>query len=134
MRTRHFRASARSDAHCGWRAGAPACSRSAGLHPDKEFVYNNIDISKEAIIVKPLISESPLVIENDISSPRLEKILIDIMCDDDMDYLHGSEWLYIFNNALNSYNINRATLLRYSARRNAKERIKEILETITNYD
>ena len=30
------------------------------LNPDKDFTYENIDISKEAFVVKPLISESPL--------------------------------------------------------------------------
>ncbi|MBJ2197555.1 MAG: hypothetical protein HFJ90_11070 [Muribaculaceae bacterium] len=34
---------------------------SAYLNPSKDFVYDNIDFSKEAVIVKPLISESPFV-------------------------------------------------------------------------
>lgn len=34
---------------------------TAYLNPSKDFVYDNIDFSKEAVIVKPLISESPLV-------------------------------------------------------------------------
>ncbi|WP_280120138.1 DUF6577 family protein [Sangeribacter muris] len=34
---------------------------TAYLNPSKDFVYDNIDLAKEAVIVKPLISESPLV-------------------------------------------------------------------------
>lgn len=34
---------------------------TAYLNPSKDFVYDNIDLSKEGVIVKPLISESPLM-------------------------------------------------------------------------
>ena len=44
------------------------------------------------MIVKPLISESPLLDFKGVKTPRLEKILVDIYCDDDLDYLHGNEW------------------------------------------
>ena len=64
---------------------------TAYLNPSKDFVYDNIDLSKEAVIVKPLISESPLLDFKGVRTPHLEKILVDIYCDDDLDYLHGSE-------------------------------------------
>lgn len=106
----------------------------AYLNPNKDFVYDNIDISKEAVIVKPLISESPLTEIRGISTPRIEKILVDILCDDDLDYLHGSEWQYILNHVMNTYSVNRSTLLRYASRRNAKDRIEKALEKLNNYD
>lgn len=106
----------------------------AYLNPNKDFVYDNIDISKDAVIVKPLITESPLTEIRGISTPRIEKILVDILCDDDMDYLHGSEWHYILNHAMNTYSVNRSTLLRYASRRNAKDRIEKALENMNNYD
>lgn len=106
----------------------------AYLNPNKDFVYDNIDISKEAIIVKPLISESPLTEIRGISTPRIEKILVDLMCDDDMDYLHGSEWHYILDHVMNTYSVNRSTLLRYASRRNAKDKIGKALETLNTYD
>lgn len=100
------------------------------LNPNKDFVYENIDISQEAVIVKPLISESPLTEIRGIYTPRIEKILVDILCDDDMDYLHGSEWQYIFDHVINTYSVNRSTLLRYASRRNAKEKIVKALEDL----
>ena len=107
---------------------------SAYLNPNKDFVYDNIDISKDALIVKPLISESPLIDIRGINTPRLEKILVDILCDDDMDYLHGSEWHYIFDHVINTYSVNRSTLLRYASRRNAKVKIAKALENLKAYD
>lgn len=107
---------------------------SVYLNPNKDFVYDNIDISKDALIVKPLISESPLTEVRGIYTPRLEKILVDILCDDDMDYLHGSEWHYIFDHVINTYSVNRSTLLRYASRRNAKVKIAKALKNLKAYD
>lgn len=107
---------------------------TAYLNPSKDFVYENIDLSKDALIVKPLISESPLTETHDILTPRIEKILVDILCNDDMDYLHGSEWYYIFEHVINTYSVNRSTLLRYASRRNAKVKIGKALENLDAYD
>ncbi len=104
------------------------------LNPGKDFVYENIDISRDAVIVKPLISESPLTEISGISTPKIEKILVDILCDDDMDYLHGSEWNYILNHVMSTYSVNRSTLLRYASRRNAKDKIGIALENLNTHD
>lgn len=105
------------------------------LNPDKTFVYNNIDLSKEAFIVKPLITESPLINVKGVNTPKLEKILVDILCDDDMDYLHGEEWNYIFDNAITMYSINITSMLRYASRRNAKAFIEKAIKNVRkNYD
>lgn len=107
---------------------------AAYLNPNKDFVYDNIDIAKDAVIVKPLISESPLTEIRGVHTPRIEKILVDILCDDDMDYLHGSEWHYIFDHVMNTYSINRSALLRYASRRNAKDKIEKALENLNDND
>ncbi len=107
----------------------------AYLNPNKDFTYENIDISKEAFIVKPLISESPLLTVQNVRTPKLEKILVDILCNDDMDYLHGNEWNRIFENANKMYLINRTAMLRYASRRNTKAAIEKAIENLgTDYD
>ena len=107
----------------------------AFLNPDKEFTYNNIDISRDAFVVKPLISESPLTEFQGVKTPKLEKILVDILRDDDMDYLHGNEWIQIFKNAHKLYSINRTAMLRYASRRNARAAIENAIKKIeTEYD
>ncbi len=104
------------------------------LNPDKDFVYDNIDISKTAVVVKPLVSESPLTEIRGIPTPRIEKLLVDILCDDDMDYLHGSEWYHILDHVMKTYSVNRSTLLRYASRRNAKVKIVKALENLNTHD
>lgn len=105
---------------------------TAYLNPNKDFVYDNVNMSVDSFIVKPLISESPLTTVQGVKTPRLEKILVDIFCDDDMDYLHGNEWNRIFRNAHFRYAINRTTMLRYASRRNAKEPVKKAIENLEN--
>lgn len=100
------------------------------LNPSKDFVYDNINLAEENIIVKPLVSESPLMECNGINTPCIEKILVDIICDEDLDYLHGSEWFYIMRNALNLVAVNRTKMLRYASRRNAKDKIIKVLSEI----
>lgn len=107
---------------------------TAYLNPDKDFVYDNIDITKDAVIVKPMVSESPLIEIRGVQTPRIEKILVDILCDDDLDYLHGSEWYHIFNHVMNTYSVNRSALLRYASRRNAKDKIQKALENLNDND
>lgn len=107
----------------------------AYLNPDKEFVYNYISMTDDAFIIKPLISESPLIDFKGVKTPTLEKILVDILCDSDMDYLHGNEWYRIFDNANSMYAINRTSMLRYASRRNAKQTLEKAIEKLgTNYD
>lgn len=104
------------------------------LNPSKDFVYDNIDLSKETVIVKPLISESPLVDFKGVTTPRLEKILVDVYCDDDLDYLHGLEWSRMFDNALSMYSVNRTAMLRYASRRNAKSAIEKAIENLGTHN
>lgn len=107
----------------------------AYLNPNKDFVYNYISMSDEAFIVKPLISESPLIDFRGVKTPSLEKILVDVICDSDMDYLHGSEWYRMVDNAHSMYAINRTSMLRYASRRNAKQTIEKAIENLgMNYD
>lgn len=107
---------------------------TAYLNPGRDFVYDNIDLSKDVIIVKPLISESPLIEMEGIPTPRIEKILVDILCDDDLDYLQGSEWHYVLEHVITTYSVNHSTLMRYASRRNAKDRIQNALLNLNAHD
>jgi hypothetical protein len=100
------------------------------LNPDKDFVYDNVDLDANVLIVKPLITESPLIEYKGVKTPKLEKILVDIVCDDDLDYLHGIEWHYMLENALGRFSLNRTNMLRYASRRNAKDKVADAIKEI----
>lgn len=99
------------------------------LAPTKEMTSKYIDLSQENIIIKPLITESPLTEDNGVPMPTLEKILVDTRVDADFFYLHGYENLEMLRTAITHYDVNRTRLLRYADRRNEKENtIKDLKE------
>lgn len=101
--------------------------------PDADFIYKYIDLKEESYIVKIMTSQSPLRKIDGIEIPTLEKLLVDMYCDKDFSYLHGSEYYRIMSGAQEHYSINRSTLIRYASRRNVAEQIKTILNE-SNYD
>lgn len=95
--------------------------------PDATFVADYIDLREQCIIVKTLITESPLMTVENIRVPTLEKLLVDIQKDADFDYLRGSESQYMFQMAFELYNINIRRLLRYAKRRGISVKVEELI-------
>lgn len=101
----------------------------AFLTPDEKIMSDYVHFDQQAIIVKPLVTESPLQKTDGIMMPTLEKLLVDIQCDHDFFYLQGSEAEYIMDNAFNLYEVNLSMLLRYAGRRNIKTKMSNYINT-----
>lgn len=100
----------------------------AFLKPSWEIMQNYVDIAGSGIIVKPLISGSPLIHLQGVPTPTLEKLLVDTLCDDDFSYLRGGEWQYMLDNAFGTFAINTSRLLRYASRRGKKQEISDAIK------
>lgn len=85
---------------------------------------------RSLVVVTPQVSQAPVEVENGVTCPTLEKILVDILCDNALHALTGSEAYDIYATALDRYAVNRKTLLRYAGRRNRTEEVKTILKEI----
>ena len=106
----------------------------AVIEPTHDLIEKYISAEKDTIIVKPLVSEAPLQIIHGISSPTIEKLLVDIFCDDIIFAAQqGSEMRTIFDEAINKYSVYQDRLLRYANRRGKKEIIGKYLDSIPNY-
>ena len=87
---------------------------------------------QEYLVVKRLVSEAPLTRVGDVTVPRLEKILVDIVQDKNLfGFLEGAETHHIYESASDRYHIQLDTLLRYASRRGAKDEIELIIGQIT---
>lgn len=86
--------------------------------------------SKNILVVSQLVSQAPLREVNGITYPRIEKILVDIICENSLHFLAGSQAYDIYATAFEKYNINKKALLRYAGRRSRTEEVKTILEEI----
>ncbi|MDP4275904.1 MAG: type IV toxin-antitoxin system AbiEi family antitoxin domain-containing protein, partial [Bacteroidota bacterium] len=84
--------------------------------------------TSDAIIIRPLISESPLQLVEGINTPTIEKILVDIVGDVEFSFLQGSEINYIYTTIFERHNVNKNKLLRYATRRGRKEEVEELLK------
>ncbi|MDD4771894.1 MAG: type IV toxin-antitoxin system AbiEi family antitoxin domain-containing protein [Bacteroidales bacterium] len=83
--------------------------------------------TNDAIIIRPLISESPLQLVDGINTPTIEKVLVDIVGDVEFLFLQGSEINYVYTTIFERHNVNKNRLLRYAARRGRKEEVEKLI-------
>jgi hypothetical protein len=90
-------------------------------------------LQKERLaVVKRLITESPLSSYRGTVVPRIEKILVDLICDENLFfYLQGAEMYTIYSSVLDRYSVRYDTLSRYASRRGVREEVKRLLAQIT---
>jgi len=82
-----------------------------------------------SIIVKPLISQAPLVDFGGINMPKLEKVMVDISGDVEFGFAQGAELYTIFDNLLSSFFVNLKSLYRYADRRARRSLVENIVKT-----
>lgn len=98
------------------------------LKPDRNLMEKYISEEYESILVKPMISRSPIQEINKIPVATLEKILVDLFCDTAIFYPYGgSELVNIYSHAFESYAINFSKLFTYAKRRRRKAQIKKFI-------
>ena len=86
--------------------------------PNEQMSYDYVDIKKKIVIVKPLVTQAPLMKQNGCYVPMLEKLLVDIRADKDFYYMQGIEATYMTETARKMYMLNEEKLQRYAKRRN----------------
>lgn len=81
-----------------------------------------------SIIVKPLISQAPLIDFGGINMPRLEKVMVDIIGDIEFDFARERELYIIIENLLSSFDVNYKALYRYADRRSRRSQVDSLLK------
>lgn len=101
------------------------------LNPNADMLEQYVFNASNPIIVKPLISEAPLQRIKNINTATIEKILVDLFCDEDLFQIYqGRERNIIFKEAYSKYTINNTKLLRYASRRGRKDELEKYLNQI----
>ena len=93
-----------------------------------EVLHYNLDV----IIALGYRVQSPLTVVDGCTVPRLEKIMVDIIGDNELFFASGSETYNIYEFACDRNRVNKSKLLRYASRRNRKAKVEQILRTIEN--
>lgn len=108
--------------------------KSVFIEPTKDILEKYIVNEKEVFVIKPLITEAPTQKINDVETPTIEKMLVDIFCDEVIFSAHqGAEKRTIFAEALNKYTINQSKMLRYADRRGKKDELHQFVKSISIY-
>lgn len=104
------------------------------LEPTSEVLSLYASKEKNAVIIKSLISEAPVQLLQNVFTTTLEKMLVDIFCDEVLFAAQqGREMQIIFRNAFDNYTINENKMLRYADRRRKKEALLNYLHNIPNF-
>lgn len=84
----------------------------------------------DAVVVRQLIGQSPLTDMDGCIVPRIEKILVDAVGDNELSFARGSEIYIIYEYALERNHVNKSKLMRYASRRNRRNQVEQILKAI----
>jgi hypothetical protein len=102
------------------------------LNPDEKTIEFYVSESPQPVIIKKLITRSPVVKRTEkkveLYIPKLEKLLVDLYSESKLFYFYqGAELTQIFENALKHYPLNYTTILSYAGRREKEEEIRQFL-------
>jgi hypothetical protein len=96
--------------------------------PAKKEIEHYIAAKNQSIIIKPLITQAPVKEMKDVTTAKLEKILVDLFIETSLfSAYQGQELVTIFENAYERFSINISTLFRYAGRRRRGEQLKHFL-------
>lgn len=95
--------------------------------PTEILMSEYVNLTEECVIVKSLVTESPLMKVDGIQTATLEKLLVDINTDADFYYLQGGETFYIMEQAQSLYQINQPKMLRYASRRGVRQKMLDLI-------
>jgi Family of unknown function (DUF6577) len=97
------------------------------IEPDAETFELYISNSEDVIILKHLISEAPLQKIENIVTPTLEKLLVDMTIDTKMYAAQQGEIRLIYANAFEKYEVNKNKMKRYAYRRNRENEVETLI-------
>lgn len=106
-------------------------SKKVFLNPTEDIFTRYISNFNDVIIVKSLISESPISEHDGLKIASLEKLLVDCVTDEDLYAAQQNQINFIFKTAVENYTINESKLKRYARRRNQLEKVERIINHIS---
>jgi len=102
-------------------------SKKIYLQPNRSVMELYVLSLNEAVIVKPLISEAPLMQGGKITTATPEKILVDIVAEPDIFVAQQGELEHIFQNIFSQILVHQNRLLRYARRRKKEEHVLKFI-------
>ncbi|MFD1630236.1 DUF6577 family protein [Pseudopedobacter beijingensis] len=102
-------------------------NKNVFFNPDEEIFDRYIHNQDEVLIVKNMVSESPLIEKDKINVPALEKLLVDMLIDTTLFSAQQNEKEFIMRSVMQKYTLNDLKMRRYAVRRNREREIDELI-------
>ncbi|MDD2983189.1 MAG: hypothetical protein PHQ74_07365 [Crocinitomicaceae bacterium] len=108
------------------------------LNPDEKEIDFYISESPNPVIIKKLITRSPISKRKEkeiiCHTPMLEKILVDLFTEKKLFYFYqGAELIHIYENILKNYTLNYTKFLSYAKRRDREKDVKQFMSNNMNH-
>ena len=104
--------------------------RNVYLTPTPQEFERYVYSSPDSIVIKKLVSQSPLLHQQGIPTPKLEKLIVDLFTDTEFYYPYqGKERTMLFQNVFERYRLSLKTLYRYAERRKCRQPLEDYLQT-----
>ena len=102
------------------------------LNPDEKEIDFYVSESQYPVIIKKLITRSPISKRREkktkFYTPLLEKILVDLFTEKKLFYFYqGAELMHLYENAIKNYTLNYTKLFSYAKRRDQEQDIKQFM-------
>jgi hypothetical protein len=98
------------------------------LKPDEGVMNTYVSELSQSLIIKPMISRAPTFKIKNVILPTLEKILVDLYCDEKLFFaFQGNQLVKIYQSCFEKYIINLSRMFNYARRRKREEGIKVFL-------
>lgn len=103
------------------------------INPERDILNRYAKSSEPVIIIKNLVTGSPLQKKNNVQIPTIEKIIVDLIADREL-YLtyQGRDLDSILENAFEYNTINEDKLFRYAKRRKKADMVESLIHKMKN--
>ncbi len=96
---------------------------------DGEMIHRYMYDSDNPVVIKKLLSRSPLTHKDSIPHPAIEKVMVDIRADISLfDFFQRADFVDIYKRCFDDYVVNTTKLLNYAERRGCRQKIESLLE------
>lgn len=98
------------------------------INPQRDTLDRYAKTDEPIIIIKNLVTDSPLQKVGNVQAPTIEKIIVDLIVDEELySAYQGRDLESILENSLGQYTINLDRLKRYAARRKKGKAVERVL-------
>lgn len=94
----------------------------------KHAIHQPVLPQNDSLVIRQLITETPIQIIEDVPTATIEKIIVDAFVDTEFEYVQGYEFEIVARNIFDHLTVNQGKLFRYASRKGKTNEMRQFLE------